>query len=288
MVKEGKIAGRAVLLAGQPGTGKTAIAMGMAKALGEETPFAMMNASEIFSLEMSKTEALTQVGVVCVVFVVLCLMCCAFPRLCTTTIIAWVHQAFRKAIGVRIKEETQVIEGEVVEVEIDRPLTGNAPQAVCHGNRACRDVPAIRAMQGKLVMKTTEMETMYDLGVKMIEALQKEKVQAGDVIAIDKASGRVTKLGRSFARSRDYDAVGRMHAWLICLLCTVMRLQVPPPSLSPAPTASCSVARRWCTRCPCTRSTSSTAGPKGFLRCLRVTPVRRCSSGCSNHDACAM
>ncbi len=28
MVKEGKIAGRAVLIAGQPGTGKTAIAMG--------------------------------------------------------------------------------------------------------------------------------------------------------------------------------------------------------------------------------------------------------------------
>ncbi len=61
MIKEGKIAGRAVLLAGQPGTGKTAIAMGMAKALGEATPFAMMAASEIFSLEMSKTEALTQV-----------------------------------------------------------------------------------------------------------------------------------------------------------------------------------------------------------------------------------
>lgn len=60
MIKEGKIAGRAVLLAGQPGTGKTAIAMGMAKALGEATPFAMMAASEIFSLEMSKTEALTQ------------------------------------------------------------------------------------------------------------------------------------------------------------------------------------------------------------------------------------
>ena len=63
MIKEGKIAGRAVLLAGQPGTGKTAIAMGMAKALGEATPFAMMAASEIFSLEMSKTEALTQVKV---------------------------------------------------------------------------------------------------------------------------------------------------------------------------------------------------------------------------------
>ena len=62
MIKEGKIAGRGVLLAGQPGTGKTAIAMGIAKSLGPETPFAMIAASEIFSMEMSKTEALTQVG----------------------------------------------------------------------------------------------------------------------------------------------------------------------------------------------------------------------------------
>ena len=32
MIQEGRIAGRAILLAGQPGTGKTAIAMGMAQA----------------------------------------------------------------------------------------------------------------------------------------------------------------------------------------------------------------------------------------------------------------
>ena len=38
-------------------------------------------------------------------------------------------------------------------------------------------------------MKTTEMETIFDLGVKMIEQLQREKVQAGDVVAIDKTSG---------------------------------------------------------------------------------------------------
>ena len=33
-------------------------------------------------------------------------------------------QAFRKSIGVRIREETEIIEGEVVEVQIDRPATG--------------------------------------------------------------------------------------------------------------------------------------------------------------------
>ena len=44
---------------------------GMAQALGTDTPFTSMAGSEIFSLEMGKTEALTQ--------------------------------AFRKSIGVRIK-----------------------------------------------------------------------------------------------------------------------------------------------------------------------------------------
>ena len=55
MIQEGKIAGRSILLAGQPGSGKTAIAMGIAQALGEDTPFTALSASEIFSLEMSKT-----------------------------------------------------------------------------------------------------------------------------------------------------------------------------------------------------------------------------------------
>jgi len=61
---------------------------------------------------------------------------------------------------------------------------------------------------GKLTIKTTDMETIYDLGAKMIDALTKEKVLAGDVVAIDKTSGKISKLGRSFARSRDYDAMG--------------------------------------------------------------------------------
>ncbi|XP_041093569.1 ruvB-like 2 isoform X2 [Polyodon spathula] len=166
MIKEGKISGRAVLIAGQPGTGKTAIAMGMAQALGLDTPFTAMAGSEIFSLEMSKTEALTQ--------------------------------AFRRSIGVRIKEETEIIEGEVVEIQIDRPATGTGSKV------------------GKLTLKTTEMETIYDLGTKMIESLSKEKVQAGDVITIDKATGKISKLGRSFTRARDYDAMGAQMKFVQC------------------------------------------------------------------------
>lgn len=60
-----------------------------------------------------------------------------------------------------LREEAEIIEGEVVEVLIDRPATGTG------------------AKIGKLTLKTTEMETVYDLGQKMIESLTKEKVQAG-------------------------------------------------------------------------------------------------------------
>ncbi|KAL4261765.1 RuvB-like helicase 2 [Pleurotus pulmonarius] len=165
MVQEGRIAGRAMLFAGPPSTGKTAIALGMAQTLGADVPFTMIAASEVFSLSMSKTEALTQ--------------------------------AFRRSIGVRIKEETELIEGEVVEIQIDRSLTG-------------------ATKTGKLTIKTTDMETIYDLGTKMIDALAKEKVVAGDVIAIDKTSGKITKLGRSFARSRDYDAMGADTKFVQC------------------------------------------------------------------------
>lgn len=147
----------------------------MAQTLGPDVPFTMIAASEVFSLSMSKTEALTQ--------------------------------AFRRSIGVRIKEETEIIEGEVVELQIDRSLTGVSDSILLHPF-ALNSIISQATKTGKLTIKTTDMETIYDLGTKMIDALAKEKVTAGDIIAIDKTSGKVSKLGRSFARSRDYDAMG--------------------------------------------------------------------------------
>ena len=164
MIKEGKIAGRAVLLGGQPGTGKTALALGLARALGDETPFTMLSGSEIFSLEMSKTESMAQ--------------------------------SLRKSIGVRIKEETELVEGEVIEIEVGEAQNG------------------VRA--GKITLKTTDMESVFDLGAKLIEALQKEKVTAGDIVQIDKASGRVTRQGRSFARASEFDALGPQARFVQC------------------------------------------------------------------------
>merc|ERR1711871_413856 len=107
-------------------------------------------------------------------------------------------QVFRRSIGVRIREEAEIIEGEVVEIEIETPTDGSA------------------AKWGKMTLKSTEMETIYDLGHKMIESIQKEKIIAGDIITIDKASGKISKLGKSFARSSDFDNQGPQTRFVQC------------------------------------------------------------------------
>ncbi|CDF32713.1 unnamed protein product [Chondrus crispus] len=156
IIEQGRIAGRAVPIAGQPGTGKAAIAMGMAQALASETLFTKIAVSEIFSLKMSKTETLTQ--------------------------------ALGKSIGVRIKEEIEHIEGEVVEIQIDMPLP--------------RSSAARMAKSGKLTLKNTEIERVYDLGTKMIDSLRKETVTSFDAITIDMATGNISKLRRVAATER--------------------------------------------------------------------------------------
>lgn len=167
LVQQKKISGKGVLIAGRPGTGKTAIALAMSQALGADVPFTMITGSEVFSLGMNKTEALMQ--------------------------------ALRRSMGVRIKEEVEVIEGEVVEIVIDREALMSKATA-----------------KGRLTIKTTDMETVYELGQRMVEALNKERIQPGDVISIDKANGRISKLGRSYARARDFDAMGGETRFVAC------------------------------------------------------------------------
>ncbi|GLH14504.1 RuvB-like helicase 1 [Gryllus bimaculatus] len=95
MIRSKKMAGRAVLLAGPPGTGKTAIALAIAQELGNKVPFCPMVGSEVFSTEIKKTEVLME--------------------------------NFRRAIGLRIKETKEVYEGEVTELtpsETENPMGG--------------------------------------------------------------------------------------------------------------------------------------------------------------------
>lgn len=95
LIKSKKMAGRAMLLAGPPGTGKTALALAIAQELGSKVPFCPMVGSEVYSTEIKKTEVLME--------------------------------NFRRAIGLRIKETKEVYEGEVTEltpVETENPMGG--------------------------------------------------------------------------------------------------------------------------------------------------------------------
>lgn len=60
MIKQKKMAGRALLLTGAPGTGKTALALGIAQELGTKVPFCPMVGSEVYSSEVKKTEVLME------------------------------------------------------------------------------------------------------------------------------------------------------------------------------------------------------------------------------------
>ncbi|KIW90210.1 RuvB-like helicase 1 [Cladophialophora bantiana CBS 173.52] len=95
LIKAKKMSGRAVLLAGGPGTGKTALALAVSQELGTKVPFCPIVGSEVYSTEVKKTEALME--------------------------------NFRRAIGLRVRETKEVYEGEVTELlpeEAENPLGG--------------------------------------------------------------------------------------------------------------------------------------------------------------------
>lgn len=160
LIKNKKMAGRALLMAGAPGTGKTATALGIAQELGPKVPFCPMVGSEVYSSEVKKTEVLME------------------------------H--FRRAIGLRIKESKEVYEGEVTEItpeETENPLGG-------YGRTIDHVV---------IGMKTTKGSKQLRLDPSIYEALQKEKVNIGDVIYIEASSGSVKRVGRSDTFASEFD-----------------------------------------------------------------------------------
>ncbi|DBB15674.1 TPA: RuvB-like protein 1 [Trebouxia sp. C0006] len=148
MIKQKKMAGRALLLTGAPGTGKTALALGIAQELGTKVPFCPMVGSEVYSSEVKKTEVLME------------------------------H--FRRAIGLRIKENKEVYEGEA----------GGYGKVITHV------IIGLKTVKGTKQLKLDP--TIYD-------SLQKEKVLPGDVIYIEANSGAVKRVGRCDAYATEFD-----------------------------------------------------------------------------------
>mmetsp|Transcript_16284 Transcript_16284/g.24548 ORF Transcript_16284/g.24548 Transcript_16284/m.24548 type:complete len:460 (-) Transcript_16284:110-1489(-) len=160
LIKAKKMAGRALLLAGPPGTGKTALALAISQELGTKVPFCPMVGSEVFSTEVKKTEILMS--------------------------------NFRRAIGLRIKENKEVFEGEVVELT---PV--EAKDAATGYGKTIKHVV--------IGLKTTKGTKQFRLAPDVYESIQKEKVLLGDVIYIEANSGAVKRVGRSDAYSTEYD-----------------------------------------------------------------------------------
>lgn len=166
MIKRGKMAGRAILLSGPPGTGKTAIAVGISKELGKDVPFISLSASEVYSSELSKTEVLMR--------------------------------AIRKAIGVKIKDLREVIEGEVKKIELKM-----AP----HPYNPYQQIPE----SVKITLITSDDEKTFSAGTEIALSFLQQGVREGDVIIIDKETGKVTKLGRSRQAPKLYDIEGEEY-----------------------------------------------------------------------------
>ncbi|WP_457591749.1 RuvB-like helicase [Geoglobus sp.] len=159
LIKEGKMAGRGILIAGPPGTGKTAIAVAISKELGKDIPFVQVSASEFYSSEMKKTEAL--------------------------------YQTMRKAIGVRIRDTRRVLEGEVVELDYNMvPNPYNPTQKIPES--------------ATITLATKSDRRRFSVGSRIAMQFMYAGVTKGDVIVIDKETGRVTRLGRS-EKSKRFD-----------------------------------------------------------------------------------
>jgi RuvB-like protein 1 len=99
---------------------------------------------------------------------------------------------FRRSIGLRIRETKEVYEGEVIEltpVETENPMGG-------YGRTISNVVIGLKTAKGTKQLK---------LDPSIYEALQKEKVEVGDVIYIEANSGAVKRQGRSDTFATEFD-----------------------------------------------------------------------------------
>jgi len=159
LIKEGKMAGRGILIAGPPGTGKTAIAVAISKELGKDIPFVQVSASEFYSTEMKKTEALIQ--------------------------------TMRKAIGVKIRDTRRVLEGEVVDISYNMvPNPYNPTQKIPES--------------ATITLATKKEKKTFSVGSRIALQFLYNGINKGDVIIIDKETGRIHKVGRT-RESKKYD-----------------------------------------------------------------------------------
>jgi RuvB-like protein 1 len=164
LVKLRKFSGRALLLVGAPGTGKTALALAISQELGARVPFCPMVGSEVYSTEVKKTEVLAEVFRRAIGMNT---AKCSFPSRVNGVL-----------SGLRIKETKEVYEGEVTELtptESENPLSG-------YGKTVSHVIVGLKTVKGTKQLR---------LDPSIYEAILKEKIVVGDVIYIEANTGAV-------------------------------------------------------------------------------------------------
>ena len=117
----------------------------MSHELGKSVPFCPMVGSEVYSMEVKKTEVL--------------------------------FENFRRAIGIKIRENKEIYEGEVIELTpVEAPNTSASSVSISHV---------------MITLKTTKNTKQLKLDPLILENLKKENVKIGDIIYIDANNGSV-------------------------------------------------------------------------------------------------
>ncbi|MGC9071202.1 MAG: RuvB-like helicase [Acidilobus sp.] len=144
LVRQGRLGGKGVLMVGPSGTGKTAIAVAMARELGEDTPFVAVNGSEVLAAE-NKAEFLMQ--------------------------------ALRRAMGIRIREARDVVTGVVTDLKYLKKTSPFYPYPVLGGAKVTLET---KDDSGTFTVGPEVAQQLQALGVRKGDVIVID-VETGDV-----------------------------------------------------------------------------------------------------------
>lgn len=131
-----------ILLSGPSGSGKTSLGIAFSLSIDPQIPFKKINGFDIYSPIVSKFEILTQ--------------------------------AIRTSLGITFYQESLIIEGEVVRIQIHRKK--NSKNKIYGGN---------------IIIKSKKVQNTYEIGPNILKKILSKKIKKGETIGIDKASGRL-------------------------------------------------------------------------------------------------